>query len=367
MAPLTGDCRLFQLFPCPSRVTWRGVLVLGSLLTLTLLSWIRYDEEEPIFELQEIWNVSAVRPVPLRLRSATLRDRESFFFLDLEELSREYPALQSYECRTFIPRHCRTLEPLIVLAIKSHPASSERRTLLRYTWAQERRVGDYRLLPVFLIANSGRREQMELLLQEASFFQDIVLWDFLESHQNLSLKERCFLEWVSHACPEADYIFKGDDDEFVNTHALVRYVSTSLKSHPRHVHGFFQNHAPVEREGKYGVPFSVFPYDIYPPFVSGGGFLFAADLVPSLLKASSIVPVFPLDDIYFGFLALAANVPLYHDERFYSFGLKSAEPCVYRDAVVVHGLSRYHVLQMWNLLPHVPPCPPNTERRTVTQ
>ncbi|KAM5171486.1 beta-1,3-galactosyltransferase 5-like [Mantella aurantiaca] len=346
-------------------VRWR--IILSAFLASIVLAVFFWKEEPRRLELQEILDPALANcsSAPLLRRSATLHHLNHNFFLDLSEYSRQYPELQEYQCRTFIDLsgYCRTPDPLIVLAVKSHPAYPERRTALRYTWAQERRILGYRFLPVFLLANSGRRQEMESLAEEASFFGDIVLWDFMESHHNLSLKERCFLEWLHHHCPEAKYILKGDDDEFVNPHSLASYISTSVRRFPRQVHGFCQTRAPVERIGKYRVPASVFPYDFYPPFVSGGGFLFSAEVVPSLLEASTTIPVFPLDDVYFGLLALAANVSFHHELRFRTFGITSSKACRFQDVLVVHGLPRYLLVKVWNALPYTSACSPSNKEK----
>ncbi|KAM3924051.1 N-acetyllactosaminide beta-1,3-N-acetylglucosaminyltransferase 3-like [Leptodactylus fuscus] len=341
-----------------------AVLSLALCCTLSLLAWI-IEEEAPIWELpdlQDPFPANLSSPPSLR-RSATLYDTNFSFFLDLSEYNQTYPALQNYRCRAIIGLlgYCRTQEPLILMAVKSHAAAKSRRDALRKTWAKERRIDGYTFKPVFLMANSGKKRQMGRLIAEASFFGDILLWDFFESHHNLSLKERCFLEWLFYRCQEAKYIFKGDDDEFVNPYALANYISTSYPSDPLKIHGQLQIHPPPERWGKYAVPLSVYPHAYYPPFVSGGGFLIPAELVPSLHWAASIIPVFPLDDVFIGFLALATKIRFHHDPRFFSFGLKNDDFCHYRDVLVVHGLKPQRMLEVWEVLPYLKPCPPEEE------
>ncbi|KAM5171485.1 beta-1,3-galactosyltransferase 5-like [Mantella aurantiaca] len=334
--------------------------------TLSLLTWTIY-ENEPLSKLPDLYE-----PIPANLssppslrRSATLYDANFSFYLNLTEYSRLYPTLQNYKCRAVIGlfEYCHTQEPLILLAVKSHPTGRERRDSLRRTWAKERNLGGYHLKRIFLVASSGFRRQMERLIQEASTHRDILLWDFTESHHNLALKERCFLEWLCYRCTEATYIFKGDDDEFVNPHALVSYISSSPREYRLHIHGQLQIHAPPERWGKYAVPFSVYPHGYYPPFVSGGGFLLPSELVPSLYWAASTIPIFPLDDVFFGFLALAARVSFHHEPRFRSFGLKSDDNCRYADVLVAHGLTPRRILEVWNELPKLKPCPPELDKK----
>ncbi|XP_063786179.1 N-acetyllactosaminide beta-1,3-N-acetylglucosaminyltransferase 3-like [Pseudophryne corroboree] len=346
------------------RRTYITVLSLCLCCTLSVLAWTLY-ENEPLLDLPDLQ-----QPFPANLssspslrRSVTLYDTNFSFYMDLAEYSQVYPALQTYRCRAVIGLlgYCQTQNPLILMAVKSHPVASDRRDALRRSWAKERSIDGYSLKPVFLIANSGRRRQMERLIAEAAVYEDTLLWDFLESHHNLSLKERCFLEWVHYRCPEARYIFKGDDDEFVNPHALASYVSSSPIEHRLKIHGQLQIHPPPDRWGKYAVPLSVYPHGYYPPFVSGGGFLLPTELVPSLNWAASIIPIFPLDDVFFGFLALAAKVSFHHEPRFRSFGLKNDDFCHYLDVLVVHGLTPQRMLEVWEALPHLKPCPPEPE------
>ena len=61
---------------------------------------------------------------------------------------------------------------------------------------------------------------------ESEKHQDILLWNYRDTFFNLSLKEVLFLRWVSTSCPNAEFVFKGDDDVFVNTHHLLNYLNS---------------------------------------------------------------------------------------------------------------------------------------------
>ncbi|XP_029435619.1 UDP-GlcNAc:betaGal beta-1,3-N-acetylglucosaminyltransferase 7-like [Rhinatrema bivittatum] len=186
---------------------------------------------------------------------------------------------------------------------------------------------------------------MNLVAEEDKNFKDILLWDFQESHANLSLKERCFLEWLNHQCKEVEFIFKGDDDEFVNPEALVRYVmETANASHD--LHGNLQRDALAFRGGKYKITETLYPFRTYPDFLSGGGFIMPRESIPALYLASKQLPVFPFDDVYLGFLGLAANITYHHDDRFYVFGLIGSF-CQYKNALVVHGIPPERLIEIW--------------------
>ncbi|XP_030404068.1 N-acetyllactosaminide beta-1,3-N-acetylglucosaminyltransferase 4-like [Gopherus evgoodei] len=281
--------------------------------------------------------------------SVELPDGTFTFRLDSAAFQADFPQLQSYRCRELIPGDgvCSGTPgpPLLLLAVKSHPASSARRATARRTWARPGVLGGYRVRAVFLVGVSPEPRHMALLEEESEEFGDVVLWDFTESHHNLSLKERCFLHWVGARCGQADFIFKGDDDEFVNPPALVAYLDqTPNASHV--IHGNIQRHAAVMRTTKYRISSTLFPQAKYPDFPSGGGFLMPRASIPALAAASERIPVFPLDDVYFGFLALAAGLRYRHDARFRVFGMKD-ELCLYGEAFVVHGVSLDRVEEVW--------------------
>nr|XP_005314752.2 acetylgalactosaminyl-O-glycosyl-glycoprotein beta-1,3-N-acetylglucosaminyltransferase-like [Chrysemys picta bellii] len=278
-----------------------------------------------------------------------LPDGTFTFRLDYAAFQAEFPQLQSYRCRELIPGDgvCTGPPgpPLLLLAVKSQPASSARRATARRTWARPRVLGGYRVRPVFLVGVSHNPRDMALLGRESGEFGDVVLWDFAESHHNLSLKERCFLRWVGAHCGQADFIFKGDDDEFVNPPAMVAYLG-QMPNAPHIIHGYIRIHSAVMRSTKYRVSSTLFPQDTYPDFPSGGGFIMPRASVPALAKASERIPVFPLDDVYFGFLVLAAGLRYRHDDRFRVYGVQD-ELCLYAEAFMVHGVSLDKVEEVW--------------------
>lgn len=286
--------------------------------------------------------------------STTLRDHRFTYQLNISDYEREFPCLQSYNCTILEEEarfcHCHECKPLLILAIKSHPLSSYRRMAARQTWAAERQVSDYHVKTLFLMAKTENTSLMHLVAREVKEYHDILQWDFVESHHNLSLKERCFLEWVHYNCKEVEFIFKGDDDEFVNPDAVVNYVKETPEA-AHTIHGSMQTESVVMHTGKYGVSESLFPYCLYPIFPSGGGFVFPGAFIPVLYQVSTWLPVFPLDDVYFGFLALAANLSLRHDERFYTVGTE-ANLCSYKRALVIHGVSLDKLEQIWQSVQH---------------
>ncbi|XP_029437818.1 beta-1,3-galactosyltransferase 5-like [Rhinatrema bivittatum] len=314
-----------------------GIFIFLSMIFCIVV--LRYSQKE----------VQLCPPLPHR-RSLLLSDGRRTYELNMNQFEEEFPALQSYNCTLLINKegfcHSTSGRLLIILAIKSHPSSSYRRAALRETWAKEQVISGYVVKPLFLMAISPKQGHMNLVAEENRAYNDILLWDFTESHHNLSLKERCFIEWLYYSCQEVEFIFKGDDDEFVNPEEVVRYVMKTTNA-SNIVHGFIQSESVTVRQGKYKISESLYPFTKYPSFPSGGGFIFPGASVPALYNASTWIPVFPLDDVYFGFLGLVCNLSYHHDNRFYVSGLRN-DICLYKKALVVHGLQSEMLLTIWH-------------------
>ncbi|XP_044134419.1 acetylgalactosaminyl-O-glycosyl-glycoprotein beta-1,3-N-acetylglucosaminyltransferase-like [Bufo gargarizans] len=319
-------------------VSFSVLLSMGVILLFATIS-LKFSAEMSV--------IPASLPEPER-KSVTLEDGVYTYHLNLSQFQEEFPQLQSYHCSPlYTPQPVNGgTSPLLLLAIKSHPASFTRRGALRSTWAKSVDIMGYMVRPVFLMAISDMH--MEIVKLENDEYKDILLWDFTEGHHNLSLKERCFLEWLNYNSPQAAFIFKGDDDVFVNPASLVQYIKMQATS-PSTLHGALQRHSVVLRYSKYKISETLFPYSKYPYFLSGGGFLFPGASVQLLYHASLHLPVFPLDDVYFGLLSLAANLSLHHDSRFYVFGLKF-DPCDYKQAFVVHRIEPDYLQKIWKLV-----------------
>ncbi|KAM9312405.1 beta-1,3-galactosyltransferase 5-like [Gastrophryne carolinensis] len=314
-----------------------------GVLSLAIFLFIAYTIKNRPMTFQE-----AQKGGPPPRQSITLVDDGGTYHLNITQYLMELPFMQNYRCTPLLsppgePEHDHPV-PVLVMAIKSHPDSFSRREAARKTWAREWLIDSYKTKPIFLIAQGDRPETLEKVKKESEEFNDVLMWDFLEGHYNLSLKEMCFLEWLQLNIPHVDFVFKGDDDNYVNPWGLVQYIRKH--GSPYKIHGALQNHSAVQRGGKYGVSISLFSMWIYPKFLSGSGFLYPGHTVKHLYRASQKLPVFPLDDVYFGMLATAINLTFHHDKRFHVWGL-AFEPCSFQRAFIVHGISPQDLPSIW--------------------
>eukprot|EP00063_Salmo_salar_P037268 XP_014012103.1 PREDICTED: N-acetyllactosaminide beta-1,3-N-acetylglucosaminyltransferase 3-like [Salmo salar] len=130
---------------------------------------------------------------------------------------------------------------LLLLAIKSHPANSDRRAAIRATWGGEREWRGQGVRRVFLLGlgrDRGEEGGDPEVGEESERYGDILQWGFRESFYNVTLKEVLFWNWFHQECSTTVlYILKGDDDVYVDVERVV---------------GFLQNRERGMRRGEEG-------------------------------------------------------------------------------------------------------------------
>ncbi|KAL4660956.1 N-acetyllactosaminide beta-1,3-N-acetylglucosaminyltransferase 4-like [Arapaima gigas] len=255
------------------------------------------------------------------------------------------------------PRSCLAGGPItLLLALKSHSSHSDRREALRSTWAKEQIVDGQVVRRVFLLGLPGddliaQADSLDALVREESRQHgDILQWAFRESFFNVTLKELLFWRWFQEECSRLVlYVLKGDDDVFVD----VRRILNFLKMHhdptePLYVGHRFVDTYPVRFWwNKYYIPPSMFSR-VYPPYIGGGGYLLSRETIRLLLEASSVVPLFPIDDAYVGMCAQVANVSARDHRGFMPFEfLPSRHPCTYFGVLVLHSLKPKDLYLLW--------------------
>ncbi|GCC26460.1 hypothetical protein chiPu_0004877 [Chiloscyllium punctatum] len=257
-----------------------------------------------------------------------------------------------------------TGEQLLLLSIKSRVEEFERREVARKTWAQERGVRHLQVRRLFLLGIPANQSSLAswsgLLEQESQTYQDILLWDFQDTFFNLTLKEIHFLKWLDQFCPSAEFVFKGDDDVFVNVENIADFLGDADPKGDLFVGHIIYQALPIRsNKSKYFIPEMMYGPGVYPVYAGGGGFLMSGHTARRLYQASKEVDLFPIDDVFLGMCLLRIGLePLTH-EGFRTFGivrpsaaphLQTFDPCFYKELMVVHSLKVPEIWLMWSLL-----------------
>ncbi|CAL9683616.1 unnamed protein product [Knipowitschia caucasica] len=287
---------------------------------------------------------------------------------------REYPYIINQ------PGLCYTNEtldsPMLLMAIKSQLANFENRQAIRETWGRSGHVsGEYNIRgglvrTVFLLGKQESKPHLDmdiLLRDESRKYGDILQWDFKDTFFNLTLKDVLFWRWLEQYCPKAVFVFKGDDDVFVRTDALMDYLNKQWEEHSLWqvyanetdkgmdlIIGEVINNARPNRDPstKYFIPES-FYHGAYPTYAGGGGVVYSGSLALRLKEVSDKISLFPIDDVYLGMCLNKIGVAPSHHPGFLTFDLPNTQrgnPCAYKSVLLVHRRNPREMVALWNHL-----------------
>lgn len=254
---------------------------------------------------------------------------------------------------------------LLLLAIKTTELNFKNRQAIRQAWGQvgwvagQNSSGGY-VRRVFLIGKEDPIELgvniSELLELENKHYGDILQWNFKDTFFNLTLKDVLFWSWFSRYCHRTQFLFKGDDDVFVNTANIVTYLQDQLKrpNARKTLKDFMVGDviaaALPDRsiKSKYFIPESFYKGN-YPAYAGGGGVVYSGLLAKRLHRMSKRVHLFPIDDVYVGMCMIRLNAYPIHHPAFLTFdfpGKEEEELCAYHKILLVHKRSPAQIVRL---------------------
>lgn len=259
--------------------------------------------------------------------------------------------------------------PLLLLAIKSTEVNFKNRQAIRKTWGKVgwvagqtngsgADVGGY-VRRVFLLGKENIQDLgadvSAAVKSESEIHGDILQWDFEDTFFNLTLKDVLFWSWFSRSCGQTRFVFKGDDDVFVNTAKMVAYLHEQ-QNNPNITMGDFMVGDVIGaalpnrlNKSKYFIP-DTFYKGLYPTYAGGGGVVYSGLLAKRLHHMSKRVHLFPIDDVYVGMCMLRLNVFPIHHRAFLTFDFpekEEAQQCSYHTILMVHKRSPSQVIELW--------------------
>lgn len=256
----------------------------------------------------------------------------------------------------------------LLVAVFSAPSNTQARAVIRRTWA--RKFKDYPgVQTVFMLGRPKDSHQQKELLTEAKENNDIILEDFQDVYLNLTLKTVFLLKWLSKDCPDAKFVFKVDDDVFVNAEkAWAALESSHLYSTAMALEGkdgkmvssnldyaiigHVMNTVPIrDPTSKWYLPVSFYPLNIFPKFTSGTGYIFTGSLVPALYRCSLRTPFINLEDVFLTGLCATTQLGLRltHNPQFVwrPMTVGGSHACYFKQSVTVHGSTPEHMEQVF--------------------
>ena len=284
------------------------------------------------------------------------------------------------------PNHpiCKSEDKLrLLVLIYSSPQNYEKRRIIRKTWGKAfAKFPGVRLL--FLLGQSplGLESDIET---EASKYEDMVQEDFIDTFVNLTLKATFMFKWITaNDCLSAKFLFKVDDDTFVNpdelwsslehsllhsatTKSLLPFMKKQALKHDKNyapsaatlsesidylVMGRLTASVPIrDMTHKLYLPTKFYPLNIFPKHLSGSGYVISMSIVPLLYECMLRTPFMNLEDVMLTGLCATTQMglqltdnPLFRSKK---PPISSDYLCFYKKSAFVHGLSSSEMDDMW--------------------
>ncbi|XP_038593061.1 N-acetyllactosaminide beta-1,3-N-acetylglucosaminyltransferase 2 [Micropterus salmoides] len=266
-----------------------------------------------------------------------------------------YMHCRSYPIMVDQPDICKD-PPFLLLAVKSLAPHFDRRQAIRQSWGQAGVVANQTVVTIFLLgtttAGDHHPDLSEMLHYESDRHKDIIQWDYRDSFFNLTVKEVLFLEWIQTRCSGARFIFKGDDDVFVNTYRILDFLKglSEPKARDLFVGDVITNAGPHrDKKVKYFIPESMY-IGTYLPYAGGGGYLYSGDIAARLHNVSQRVALYPIDDVYTGMCLRKLGLAPEKHKGFRTFNIElkyRSNPCAYKSLMLVHPRTPQEIIQIW--------------------
>jgi hypothetical protein len=195
------------------------------------------------------------------------------------------------------------------------------RQSIRRTWGNIELLKEYfpsfELKLLFLVdIDSKSEKKLEL---EYIYHKDIVqVINLPEQYEYVTEREASIYSFINKRCKQTKYLFKTDDDIFLNTFLLLSFLKENISLLTKYsLFGFPIKYGLVIRHSNdyVGERYIITKYEYscsrYPTFLSGFGYFMSIETSDLLLNAylTDIKP-FPLSDVYFtGLLPQMFQIP----------------------------------------------------------
>lgn len=223
------------------------------------------------------------------------------------------------------------------------------RQAIRETWGDENNFKGIKIATLFLLGKNADPVLNQMVEQESQIFHDIIVEDFIDSYHNLTLKTLMGMRWVATFCSKAKYVMKTDSDIFVNMDNLIyKLLKPSTKPRRRYFTGYVINGGPIrDVRSKWYMPRDLYPDSNYPPFCSGTGYIFSADVAELIYKTSLHTRLLHLEDVYVGLCLRKLGIHPFQNSGFNHWKM-AYSLCRYRRVITVHQISPEEMHRIWN-------------------
>ena len=240
----------------------------------------------------------------------------------------------------------------IVVFVVSRINNSEARKIIRQTYANTSHYREYESLQIIVIFALGLTLDTKIdrlnnsqLENELRANADILLLNMHDTYKNLTLKGLLTMSWIYHNIPQAQYIYKMDDDVMINMFQWINVTKMlEKKSLP--------NGAIICRTTKlhkiyletYSLNVTVNNKQLSQCYCSGPGYLMTRKALQNIVIGYNHQTLIKTEDVYFtGLVRLRMDIPIYSIASYtYKFGHDPA------NTLLLHGVPNSDKKRIWS-------------------
>ncbi|GIX95888.1 beta-1,3-galactosyltransferase brn [Caerostris extrusa] len=279
---------------------------------------------------------------------------------------------------------------VILYVIKSALPNQKKRDAIRKSWGWENRFSDVIIRRIFMLGVSTDLLYQDSIDEEYARNKDLVQVEFIDSYYNNTIKTMMSFKWVVENCPKAQFIMFADDDMYVSTKNLLKFIrnpfnkrvgfrkkrdlSYTIWSNENSIRPVFESNLMLKtkkanffnrnlfefdpvlsafdgrlfaghvffsspmrhRSSKWYVSLAEYSFSKYPPYVTAGAYVVSFPALVDLYYTSMYTQSFRFDDVYLGIVAKKCGISPLHNEHFY-FWRKPYREEAYSNVIASHG------------------------------
>ncbi|XP_046633500.1 uncharacterized protein LOC124312942 isoform X2 [Daphnia pulicaria] len=203
----------------------------------------------------------------------------------------------------------------VFIAVVSAPENFQNRQQIRQTWKNHvhlvQRNGVLGTICTiefaFVLGPTKDKSNQNSIIEESTKYKDIIQISEMEefpSHMTMP----GIINWIYSRCPQIEFLFKVEDDMYVNVHKLAYYIrdfydfgnNANMAIYSQKVDESInkQNKPKPMRSGDKMVALDEWPWDTYPYYFDGPAYLMHKSTILPLLAAIQTTPAYFLEDVY---------------------------------------------------------------------
>ena len=169
------------------------------------------------------------------------------------------------------------------------------RTVQRQSWASREHMQNYPDIhfSIVYIMGANNKSDASKVSSEAAEHRDIIQALFRDTYKNLTLKIQLGLYWASNRCSKVDYIFKTDDDVYINIEALSEFITLQRPGGSFYGGKCLLHSSPIrDKKSKWYMSASEYPKNQYDPFCLGPMYFMSMNVAKRIvpLEKNELLP-----------------------------------------------------------------------------